>query len=83
LVRPKIINKGNIMKTLVMTVSLMLLGSCAHNHHGSHHGEGHHHGEKKGKTCRPDKSCCKSGSCSLKKKKKKCKGSCGLKKKKH
>ncbi len=60
------------MKVMIMTISLMVLGSCAH-----------HKGGETAKVCKADKSCCKSGSCDLVKKKKKCSGeSCDLKKKK-
>ena len=53
------------MKAIVMTISLMVLGSCAH-HHGD---KAHKHGDKKAHECKADMSCCKDGSCDMKKKK--------------
>lgn len=51
------------MKAIVMTLSLMVLGSCAHNH-------GHKGHDKKAGACKADMSCCKDGgSCDMKKKK--------------
>ena len=51
------------MKAVVMTISLMVLGSCAH-----HHGEKHMHGDETAKQCKADMSCCKDGACDMKKK---------------
>lgn len=53
------------MKAIVMTISLIVLGSCAH--HGSK-SSCESSCDKTTKTCKADKSCCKGGSCEMKKK---------------
>ena len=52
------------MKAIVMTISLMVLGSCAHHGHKGHS----HDADKTAHGCKADMSCCKDGSCEMKKK---------------
>lgn len=53
------------MKAILMTVSLMVLGSCAHNHEH----KAHDHKDKTAKECKGDMDCCKKGSCAMKERK--------------